>query len=203
MIFDSYKTKNSHNQKITRAISTGDDYIVEPNLLSWHNYCQSINKSSTMKLLFFLIVFCVLPVLSFGQLLNDGTLVKSEVSPEIYLVINRHLHHVPNMNVLEKLFIPSPNIQSVSPMTLELLPKGAKLEKARLIKASNMAVFVQYDKYKIHIPNPETFIAYSFDWGKITNLSDEEISKYITLFPIVSILQPMKCEEPKPCGTND
>lgn len=156
-----------------------------------------------MKLILITLAFSVQNFFIFAQVLADGTLIRAYNTPEIYLVINQHLHHIPDMDVFRSLYVNSPEIQNMNAIALELLPMGDPLVKGRLVMASNSAVFLQYDRVKVHVPNPETFNVYGFAWNKVIKLGDDEIQKYKTLSPITSIEKSIICNEPKPCGTHD
>lgn len=139
------------------------------------------------RLLFTIIIFCILLSNSISQELSNGKLVKSRDSDHIYLIFNGKVHHIPDMMTYNRLFIENPKQESFSLLDLEVLPKGHALDNARLIKAGSSAVYLQYGDFKHHIISPETFNDFQFDWNKIVLVKDEDLFRFQTLSPITII----------------
>jgi hypothetical protein len=116
-----------------------------------------------MKLFFiiYLSFFCFAGI--YSQELKEGSLVKPIDDDRIYLVFNRELYHIPNMEVFNNLFIENPQIEELPLINFEILPKAGILYNARIIKGENSAIFLQYYDFKQHIANTETFDALQFD----------------------------------------
>lgn len=137
-----------------------------------------------MKFLFSVFLLLSSIFASFGQLLNEGSLVKAGDNDSIYLVFNRELHHVPDVHVYSKLFRGGARVDIRRAMDLQTLPKGSPLVAARLVKDEFSAVYLTFDRYKVHIGNPYTFDLFQFDWGKVLLLSYAEIAQFITIRPL-------------------
>ena len=112
-------------------------------------------------------------------------MVKPIDDDRIYLVFNRELYHIPNMEVFNNLFIANAKINELPAIAFELLPKAGILYNARIIKGEgSSAIFLQHYDFKQHIANPETFDALQFDWNKVVTVSNEELIQLLTKKPI-------------------
>ena len=137
-----------------------------------------------MKLIITGLFTLLLATVGFGQLINEGTLIKAHENDSIYLVFHRELHHIPSINILNELFIPNAKVESRPLMELETLPKGSPLYNAQIIKGESSAVFLAFNNCKIHVGNTYTFNLFQFDWGKIKLVKPADISHLKTLHPI-------------------
>jgi hypothetical protein len=138
-----------------------------------------------MKIILSISLALFLATLSFSQELNDGSIVKSNSSEELYLVFNRELHYIPNMNSFNSLFIANPKIDVYSAVDLEILPRGDTLKDVRLIKSNGPAIYLQYNGVKRHVTTPEAFNILQFDWNKVIIINDEDLFRHTTLKPII------------------
>lgn len=138
-----------------------------------------------MKIILSISLAFFLFTISFSQELGEGSLVKSIENDEIYLIFNRELHHIFDMDSFNNLFIENPKLEIYPAVELEMLPRGDTLKGVRLIKGSGAAIYLQYNYVKLHISTPEAFNTLQFDWSKIVVVNDEELFQYTTKKPII------------------
>ena len=155
-----------------------------------------------MKILITSLLILMFLIPCHSQLLEEGSLVRAEDNDTIYLVFNRELHHVPNVVVFSKLFIPNALVSVRKKMELQTLPIGTPLRDSRLIKDDSPAIYLTYDTYKVHIGNTFTFDTFKFNWGEIQNVDPEEIKKLTTLHPLELIPPVVNKSDFQMCGND-
>lgn len=95
----------------------------------------------------------------------NGRVYAIEGRPEIYLVLNGYLRHVPDWETFQRLFAKA-TIEPVG--TLAFISKGASLTKgAMLIRGKDVnKTYLLTDKVKMWIPNTTIFEQYHFDMAQ-------------------------------------
>ena len=109
--------------------------------------------------------------------ISNGTLLKTSDSPKIYIIINQKKKWIPTPEVFETLGYQWTNITVIDKNELTLILDY----EDNLIRAINdYKVYLIVQGIKRHIPNPEIFINYGFEWNDIKDVNQETINQYKT-----------------------
>ena len=95
----------------------------------------------------------------------NGHVFALEGHPEIYLVLNGYLRHVPDWVTFQRLFKDA-RIEPVQ--TLDFISKGPALTKSTMLIRGDEVnkTYLLIDKVKMWIPNPTVFEQYHFDMAQ-------------------------------------
>jgi len=111
--------------------------------------------------------------------LQEGSLVKSPDSDKVYVIKNNQRFWIPNAQAFEQAGYNWSSIQTASTTLLNLKPQ------ANLIKLADDPKVYVIDLNKIlrrHIPNPQVFESYSYDWNNIITVNQAELLAYSESF---------------------
>jgi hypothetical protein len=104
----------------------------------------------------------------------DNTLVQATSSPDVFIIINGHKRHIPSPRAFARLGFKWQNIKKISQAELD-----SYLDD-ELLRASNSPdVFIIVGGLKRHIPSPEVFNSYGFDWNNISVVSPQDLADYL------------------------
>jgi len=104
---------------------------------------------------------------------EENRLIKIPGKPDIYVIKNGKLHHIPSWNA----FVAAGyKMEEVKPVEeAEIINKAL----VNLIRAEgDPKVYVVGKGLIRHIPNPEVFSSYNFGWGDIVTVSPTELKEY-------------------------
>lgn len=105
----------------------------------------------------------------------DSTLVKLDNSPKVYVIINQKKKWIPTPEVFETLGYKWKSITIIDSNTLKSIPDF----EDNLIRAVNdYKVYIIVNGIRRHIPNPEIFLDYGFNWSDVRDVPEATISKY-------------------------
>ncbi len=104
---------------------------------------------------------------------EENRLIKVSGKPDIYVIKNGKLHHIPSWNA----FVAAGyKMEEVKPVEEEEIINKALVN---LIKApDDSKVYIVGKGLIRHIPNPEVFGSYGFNWGDIVIVSPTELKEY-------------------------
>jgi hypothetical protein len=107
----------------------------------------------------------------------ESTLLKTPDSFKIYVIINQKKKWIPTPEVFETLGYEWTNITIIDKNDLFSIPDY----EDNLIRALNdFKVYLIVQGIKRHIPNPEIFLNYGFEWNDIKEVNQETINQYKT-----------------------
>lgn len=101
-------------------------------------------------------------------------IVKTEISPAIYLVYDDVKYHIQDPQSFSALGFSWGNVNLISESALNNYSNGPPL--SYLIKGSGQAIYLGNDGYKYHIPNPTTFSNFGFRWEQMSFPGDSLIN---------------------------
>ncbi|ORY10934.1 hypothetical protein BCR34DRAFT_614874 [Clohesyomyces aquaticus] len=102
----------------------------------------------------------------------EGTRIKGDQAPEIYLILERKARHIANPDVYDAMFGDPPWYYNTAAQAyVDSLPKGRELDSTTpLVKGVGDPVYLIDGGKKRWIVNPDVFNRYGFDWGKIVEI---------------------------------
>ena len=104
---------------------------------------------------------------------EEETLVMTADGPEVYIIKNNRKRHIPSVQAFNRQNFAWQNVKRITAGQLNSYPDD------ELIKASdNPAVYLICAGMKRHIPSPEVFESYGFDWNNISVVSSDELVDY-------------------------
>jgi len=105
----------------------------------------------------------------------EGTLIKIPESFKIYVIINQKKKWIPTPEVFETLGYQWTSITILNKTELDNLPDY----EDNLIRAINdYKVYLVVNSIKRHIPNPQIFLNYGFNWEDVKDVPQSTINKY-------------------------
>jgi hypothetical protein len=105
----------------------------------------------------------------------EGTLLKTPDSFKIYVIINQKKKWIPTPEVFETLGYQWIEITIIDKNELISIPDY----EDNLIRAINdFKVYLIVNGIKRHLPNPEIFLNYGFEWNDIKEVNQETINQY-------------------------
>lgn len=105
---------------------------------------------------------------------EEGTLVTSSSSPEVYIIKNGKKRHIPSAQAFNRWGFSWQNINEIAAGQLDSYPED------ELIQATGQpSVYLICAGMKKHIPSPQVFESYGFDWDDISVISPEELADYL------------------------
>jgi len=107
--------------------------------------------------------------------LPDGTLIKLPDSPKVYIIENGEKKWIPTPEVFEQM---GGDWNEIITATQSILDAIADLEDNLIRMIDDFKVFLVTDGVKRHIPNPEVFLDYGFDWGDVKEVNEETVTQY-------------------------
>ncbi len=111
-------------------------------------------------------------ILDISQLVDD-ILVQATNTPEVYIIKNGKMRHIPTVQAFNRRGLGWQNIEIISQDELDAYSEDD------LLKAEDSpAVFIICAGMKRHIPSPEVFTSYGFDWNDISIVSADELADY-------------------------
>lgn len=105
--------------------------------------------------------------------LSDGDLIQGTSTPEVYIIINGRKRHIPSPLAFSRLGLLWEKIKKVTQEEIE-----AYLEDVLLRAQNSLHVYLIINGMKRHIPSPEVFNSYGFDWSNISVVSADELAQY-------------------------
>jgi len=104
---------------------------------------------------------------------EENRLIKVPGKPDIYVIKNGKLHHIPSWNA----FVAAGyKMEEVKPVEEEEIINKALVNLIRI--PDDPKVYVVGKGLVRHIPNPEVFSSYGFNWGDIVTVSPAELKEY-------------------------
>ncbi|MDB4778389.1 hypothetical protein OAG68_02925 [bacterium] len=104
----------------------------------------------------------------------NGVRVKTAASPDIYLIVDGELRHIPSPEIYDRLFKSWDGI--VVDNNIDRIVMGKPLTDAVLIKGSNSPdVFLLDRGVKRHISSPATMSHYNFAWNRVHTSPQAEV----------------------------
>lgn len=106
---------------------------------------------------------------------NTGTLIKLAASNKVYIIIDSKKKWIPTPYVFTQLGYKWTEIKLITEQELNSIPDY----EDNLIRAiGDYKVYLVVSGVKRHIPNPEVFLNYGFNWSDIKDVDMTIISKY-------------------------
>jgi len=118
---------------------------------------------------------------------GDGTLIKTASSTKVYVMIGGKKKWISTPEVFEQLGYQWTNIKILSDAELN---KIADFEDNLIRQSGDAKIFLVTNGIKRHIPNPEIFIDYGFDWNDVKDVNVSVVNKYKTAFLIRASKEP-------------
>lgn len=107
--------------------------------------------------------------------LPDGTLIKLPESPKIYVIINGEKKWISTPEVFEQLGYEWMEITSVTDSILEAIQD---LEDNLIKLKGDYKVYLVTNGVRRHIPNPQVFLNYGFNWDDIKEVDESTAAEY-------------------------
>ena len=105
----------------------------------------------------------------------ESTLLKTPNSFKIYIIINQKKKWIPTPEVFETLGYQWTEITEIEKNQLDLIQDY----EDNLIRALNdYKVYLIVNGIKRHLPNPEIFLNYGFEWNEVKEVNQEIINQY-------------------------
>lgn len=113
-------------------------------------------------------------------LFPEGTLLKVNKAPEVFLIKGEKRHHITAPAVMSQLGLDPEKIKVVSREVLEAHPKGDPLllKEGSLVKGPTPNVYKIEKQKRRLIPSMKLFKTLGFDWGNIITLDSLQLSFY-------------------------
>ena len=109
------------------------------------------------------------------QTYPEGTLLKISDSFKIYVIINNKKKWIPTPEVFETLGYQWTSITEINKTELNSIENY----EDNLIRAiGDYKVYLVVSGIKRHIPNPEIFLNYGFEWNDVKDVNQEIINQY-------------------------
>lgn len=121
-----------------------------------------------------LLTALFLPVFSYAQTFPDGKLLRGENDVKVYLINNGIKRWLKNIDVFNSYHLSWKDVQVVTGKTINAIP-SVKLVQ---VKDDVKVYLVNNLGYRRHIPNPDVFNDYGFNWSDIVPVNTEELSVY-------------------------
>ena len=104
---------------------------------------------------------------------NEGAVIQTTNSPDVYIVVNGKKRHIPSPWAFEQLKLKWQQIKKVSQQILDSFPDDDLLQAA-----GKPEVYIIVNGMKRHVPSPEVFNSYGFDWSNISVVSADKLAQY-------------------------
>jgi hypothetical protein len=112
---------------------------------------------------------------------KEGSVLRMGAGADLYLLLDKKAHHIPNENTFNQLFANWNRIQEIDS---SMVPIGKPLVNgAHLASADGKAYFINGTE-KRWIMNPLAFNSYNFDWNKIRKVTVEDLRSLTDGMPI-------------------
>lgn len=105
----------------------------------------------------------------------DGTLIKTAASSKVYVIISGKKKWISTPEVFEQLGYQWTSIRILSDAELDKIPD---FEDNLIRQSGDAKVFLITNGIKRHIPNPNIFLDYGFDWGDVKDVDKSVVDKY-------------------------
>ncbi len=110
-----------------------------------------------------------------GSNLSDGTLIKLPDSPKVYVIIDGKKKWISTPEVFEQLGYKWTEIKVISG---DQLSSFSDFEDNLIRQTGDYKVYLVVNGIKRHIPNPEVFLDYGFQWGDVKDVDGSVLGKY-------------------------
>jgi len=111
----------------------------------------------------------------------EGTLIKIAASTKVYVIMSGKKKWIPTPEVFEQLGYNWTAIKVLSDAELSKIPD---FEDNLIRQSGDAKVFLVVNGIKRHIPNPDIFLNYGFDWKDVKDVDKSVVDKYRTAFLI-------------------
>lgn len=118
---------------------------------------------------------------------GDGTLIKTASSTKVYVMIGGKKKWISTPEVFEQLGYQWTSIKVLSDAELDKIPD---YEDNLIRQSGDAKIFLVTNGIKRHIPNPEVFMDYGFDWNDVKDVDVSVVNKYRTAFLIRASKEP-------------
>lgn len=106
---------------------------------------------------------------------SAGTLLKTAASNKVYVIIDNRKKWIPTPQVFTQLGYKWTEIKTLTDTELNAIPD---YEDNLIRQNGDYRVYLVVNGVKRHIPNPQVFLNYGFDWNDIKDVDTSIISKY-------------------------
>lgn len=107
--------------------------------------------------------------------LTDGTLIRAEASVKIYVIISGKKKWIPTPEVFEQLGYYWTDIKILPKSDLDKYPD---YEDNLIRRSGDTSVYLVVNGIRRHIPNPDVFNGYGFDWNDVKDVEQDVVDKY-------------------------
>jgi len=103
----------------------------------------------------------------------EDNLVQATNTPEVYIIKSGRKRHIPSPQAFNRQGLGWQNIRIISQEEMD-----SYLEDDLLKTSDNPVVYLICAGMKRHLPSPEVFESYGFDWNDISIVSSDELADY-------------------------
>jgi len=111
----------------------------------------------------------------------DGTLIKLPDSPKVYVIVDGEKKWISTPEVFEQLGYQWTEVQTT---TEEILSTLEDIEDNLIRLIGDFKIYLVTNGTKRHIPNPDVFLNYGFNWNDVKEVDDSIFNKYQNVYLI-------------------